>query len=265
VVTPSYNQGRFLEEALRSVAEQQYPAVEHLVVDGGSADQSVQILKEYSGRPGWKHLRWISEPDRGQSDALNKGFRMATGDIVGWLNSDDRYASGCFQKVAEVFAAKPEVELLYGDYNWMDEFGRIIKIRREIDFNSFVLFYNRICFIQSSAALFLRRGIFEAGHFLDERYHYAMDYEFYLRLATNGIRFEHIREVLGSFRWHASSKSTISSDMGRRELKQARALYAPELSGLRGRRVRNFSLAFLTGLATIVRWSGKIARGCYRE
>src|ERR1700756_3819113 len=89
IVTPSFNQASFLKEALESVARQNYPAVEHIVVDGGSTDGSVELLKAYSGRNGWAHLRWISEPDEGQSDALNKGFKMASGEIIGWLNSDD--------------------------------------------------------------------------------------------------------------------------------------------------------------------------------
>src|SRR6185437_12218473 len=99
VVTPSFNQAAFIEEALWSVKNQGYPWVEHLVMDGGSTDETVSILKRYSSQTGWEHLKWVSEPDNGQSDALNKGFRVATGDIIGWLNSDDRYRTGCFQAI----------------------------------------------------------------------------------------------------------------------------------------------------------------------
>ncbi len=96
IVTPSYNQAPFIEEALQSVKDQNYPSLEHIVIDGASTDSTVSILEKYSQTPGWQHLRWVSERDQGQSDALNKGFRMAKGDIIGWLNSDDRYRPFCF-------------------------------------------------------------------------------------------------------------------------------------------------------------------------
>jgi glycosyltransferase involved in cell wall biosynthesis len=263
IVTPSYNQGRFLEETLESVRGQNYGAIEHLVIDGGSSDDSVEILKRCSGQPGWEHLRWISEKDRGQGDALNKGFRMATGEIFGWLNSDDTYAEGCFHRVAREFNSKPEVQVLYGDYNWIDQTGRVTQVRREIDFSKFVLFYNRICFLQSSGALFLKRTIFDRGYFLDERYHCATDYEFYLRLASNGIRFEHVREILGSFRWHAESKSTRDVQLALREFNAVQAQYAPALKGLHNSRLRAMVLAWLRVFATLLRWSEKMVHGYY--
>src|SRR5580658_3296860 len=132
IVTPSFNQAQFIEATLRSVKSQHYPALEHIVVDGASTDSTVEILKRFAAMPGWEHLRWISEEDRGQSDAINKGFRMATGDIIGWLNSDDRYRPGCFRAVVEAFKANPDIDILYGDYTWIDETGRILQVRREI-------------------------------------------------------------------------------------------------------------------------------------
>src|ERR1700758_618457 len=101
IVTPSFNQASFIVETLNSVKGQNYPALEHLVMDGGSTDETVEILQRLSGQPGWEHLHWISEPDLGQSDALNKGFRLASGEIVGWLNSDDLYRPNCFAKMAQ--------------------------------------------------------------------------------------------------------------------------------------------------------------------
>src|SRR6266481_7579947 len=103
IVTPTFNQAAFIEEALLSVKEQHYENVEHIVIDGASTDGTVELLRRYCGQPGWEHLRWISEPDRGQSDALNKGCQLITGDIVGWLNSDDRYRPRCFAEVVEAF------------------------------------------------------------------------------------------------------------------------------------------------------------------
>src|SRR5712692_521613 len=115
VVTPSYNHADFIEDALQSVKGQNYPSVEHIVVDGASTDETCDILRRYSGRPGWEHLRWISEPDKGQSDAINKGFRMSRGDLVAWLNSDDYLLPGSLQAIAQYAAAHPDVDVVYGD------------------------------------------------------------------------------------------------------------------------------------------------------
>src|SRR5258707_11139569 len=144
VVTPSFNQGRFIEEAIESVVEQNFSSVEHLIVDGGSNDETLNILKQRSEAPTWKHVKWVSEPDSGQSAALNKGFRLATGEIIGWLNSDDRYRAGCFEAVAQAFALNPEVDIVYGDYTVIDETGSVVKTCREIEFNRLVLNYHRV-------------------------------------------------------------------------------------------------------------------------
>ena len=265
VVTPSYNQAAYLKEALCSVKDQHYSAVEHIVVDGASTDGSVDVLRSLSVQPEWRHLRWISEPDRGQSDALNKGFRMTTGDIIGWLNSDDTYAEGCFERVVAAFTKFADIDVLYGDYRWIDESGHLLKVRREIDFSSFILFYNRICFIQSSGALFMKRSIFDRGCFLNEDYQYSMDYEFYLRLATDGFRFAHVRSVLGSFRWHSHSKSSVSPQKQVSEMNAAREKYAPALRRLHGRKSKVIVLFFLRSCATILRWGEKAVLGHYFE
>src|SRR5215467_1765166 len=118
IVTPSFNHDGFIEEALLSVKKQNYPNLEHIVVDGGSTDGTLEILQRYGSQPGWGHLRWTSEPDHGQSDALNKGFRLAQGDIVGWLNSDDRYRVGCLQKIVQAFSTHSQADVIYGDYTW---------------------------------------------------------------------------------------------------------------------------------------------------
>src|SRR5580704_9036975 len=135
IVTPSLNQGTFIGEALLSVHSQNYGSLEHLVIDGGSSDITISILRRYADEERWSHLHWISEPDRGQGDALNKGFSRTKGDVVGWLNSDDRYRPGCFERVVEVFQKYPEVDVVYGDYTCIDETGRVSQIRREIEFS----------------------------------------------------------------------------------------------------------------------------------
>jgi len=164
IVTPSFDQAQFIEECLESVQSQGYARVEHIVTDGVSTDGTVELLKRYSREASHEHIRWASEPDQGQSDALNKGFRMATGDVVGWLNTDDRYRPGCFRAVVDAFEKNPDVDVLYGDYTWIDESGRVLKIRREIEFSQFVLSYHRVLYIPSTATFFspanLRRGKF---------------------------------------------------------------------------------------------------------
>jgi len=263
IVTPSYNQATFLDETLRSVRDQDYPSFEHIVVDGASSDGSVEILKQRSAQPGWSHLRWISERDKGQSEALNKGFRLATGDIVGWLNSDDTYAAGCFKEVAQAFAADPRIGVLYGDYNWIDERGNLLQVRKEIEFSRFNLLFNRICIINSSASLFLRRDIFQSGHFLDEQLHYAMDYEFYLRLLYGGYRFKHLGKVLGSFRWHSDSKTSNFASRQAREIKAAREKHVPCLQKMNGSAAKYVTMVSLGMLATMLRWGKKAACGYY--
>src|SRR5580692_10825868 len=137
IVTPSFNQGCFLGEALESVQLQRHSGVEHLIFDGGSTDETVGLLHSLDGRADWSHVRWQSGPDGGQSDALNKGFAEAQGEIVGWLNSDDRYRPGCFDHVVKAFAENPDVDVFYGDYTIIDQNGSFLSVRREIGFNRF--------------------------------------------------------------------------------------------------------------------------------
>jgi glycosyltransferase involved in cell wall biosynthesis len=218
IITPSLNQAQYLEEAILSVINQGYPNYEHIVIDGASHDETIDILKKYSLIS--KNLRWISEPDEGQSDALNKGLRMATGDIIGWLNADDRYLSGCFFKISEYFFNNPEVDIVYGDYRFINEQGEVIRLRKEIDFDLFILKYLHILYIPSTATFF-KRKIIEDGNLFKEDYHYAMDYEFFLRLAIQGYKFVHISEYLADFRWHPKSKSSIAPTKQRYEQEKA--------------------------------------------
>ena len=262
IVSPSYNQAKFLEECLLSVEEQNYPEVEHLVADGGSTDGAVEILKSYSQESSHKHLRWASEPDDGQSDALNKGFRLASGDIVGWLNSDDRYRPGCFRVVAKAFERNPDVDILYGDTTWIDEGGRILKVRREIEFSQFVLSYHRVLYIPSTATFF-RRRIFDEGNFLDPQYQYAMDYEYFLRLARKGYRFKHVRHLLGDFRWHSNSKSGAHFDRQVAEFDSIAVSYSKVLSSLRSGPTKKITFTALRFAAAGIRYSEKLVRGYY--
>jgi len=262
IVTPSFNQGAFIGEALLSVKDQHYVGLEHLVIDGGSSDATTAILRHYSDQERWSHLHWTSEPDRGQSDALNKGFARANGAVVGWLNSDDRYRPGCFERVADVFQRHPEVDVVYGDYTWIDETGRVSRIRREIEFSHFILLYHRVLYIPTTATFF-RRRIFEEGNRLDERLHYALDFEFFVRLAARGYRFQHVPAVLADFRFQPASKTCVTPHKQLREKDEIMYLYSPVLRRLRAPASRLVTLALLRASAAALRYSEKLVRGYY--
>lgn len=204
IVTPSYNQGQFIESAIKSVLGQGYPNFEHIILDNCSTDETIAILKKYP------HLIWRSQSDRGQSDALNQGFRLSKGDIVGWLNADDRYLPGCFERTSEAFSQHPEADIVYGDYYWIDEREHIIQSRRELDFDLFILKYLHVLYIPSTSTFFKQR-IFQEENFLDTSLKYSMDYEFFLRLANKKYKFVHIDRYLASFRWHKDNKSSIAA------------------------------------------------------
>lgn len=262
IVTPSFNQAKFVGECLESVQSQGCSSVEHIVTDGVSTDGTVEILKRYSQGASYEHLRWASEPDHGQSDALNKGFLMATGDIVGWLNSDDRYRPGCFQAVVEAFEKNPDVDILYGDYTWIDESGRVLRVRREIEFSRFVLSYHRVLYIPTTAT-FYRRRIFDEGNLIDTQYHYAMDYEFFLRLAHKGYRFKHEPRLLADFRWHSNSKTGAHPEKQLAEHDMIAASYSKVLRNLRNETSRKITLSALRLAAAGLRYSEKLVRGYY--
>jgi glycosyltransferase involved in cell wall biosynthesis len=223
IVTPSFNQAQFIEETLGSVSRQRYPFLEHIVVDGGSTDQTVEILKRYSLTPGWEHLRWTSEPDRGQSDAINKGFRMATGDVVGWLNSDDVYEAGGLAAVSQAFQENPLVDFIYGDYLIIDEAGKTLLSKKEIDFDWEILLCGMNYIAQPN--VFFRRRVFEQLGYLNESLHYVMDYEFWLRAATRGFRFQHVPITMAACRWHLDAKTIAGNFRSEEELLSVREKY----------------------------------------
>jgi glycosyltransferase involved in cell wall biosynthesis len=197
IVTPSLDQGRFLEEAIRSVAEQNYPSIEHVVVDGGSTDETLEVLRRHP------HVRWVSEPDEGQADAIAKGFRLAGGEILAWLNADDLYLPGA---VATAVAALREhgAHVVYGGWRQVDERGETIKdvAARPFDYRELLEERNTI----AQPSTFFTREAYEAVGGVDTSYRYAMDYELWLRL---GARYEFVRvdAILAAFRYHDASKT----------------------------------------------------------
>jgi len=201
VITPSLNQGEFIEENIRSVLNQHHDNVEHLIIDGGSTDGTLDILKKY------KHLKWISEPDKGQSDALNKGFKMAQGDIICWVNSDDMLAENALNAANQFFAEMPQTLAVNGIRENIDQDG--IKLNdtpsRTYTFDGLLNKNNSV----SQVATFFRRTVFNKIGYLDVTLHYAMDYDFFLRL-TAIQTIPSINVKLGRFRTHAASKTSAS-------------------------------------------------------
>jgi glycosyltransferase involved in cell wall biosynthesis len=222
VVTPSYNQAQFIERTIASVLGQGYPDLEYIVMDGGSTDGTIEILDRHSDR-----LIWRSESDRGQSDAINKGLRMATGDVVAFLNSDDTYQPGAIQAVAGYFHQHPETRWAYGKCAIIDEDDR--EIRRPITWYKNLLLrrysYGKLLaenFI-SQPATFWRREVHDELGYLNEDEHYVMDYEFWLRL---GARYAAgvIPGYLANFRMYEASKSgSLRNPQFSDELRVARA------------------------------------------
>jgi glycosyltransferase involved in cell wall biosynthesis len=208
VITPSLNQGRFIERTIRSVLSQGYPDLEYIVVDGGSTDGTHEILRRYEGR-----LRWLSGGDNGQSDAINKGIRLSTGEIIAYLNSDDTYEPGALETVAAYFASHPSALWATGRCRMIDEEDREIRglITSYKDMLLSRYSYRLLLitnFISQPATFLRRRAIAEFGLF-DPAHHLVMDYDYWLRIGRvhrPGI----IEERLACFRVHGASKTSSS-------------------------------------------------------
>jgi glycosyltransferase involved in cell wall biosynthesis len=264
IVTPSFNQVDFIGEALESVKLQSYSNYEHIVIDGMSTDGTVDLLRSITTNKNRTKIFWITEQDSGQSEALNKGFQRANGDIIGWLNSDDRYQAGCFEHIAKAFEENPEVDILYGDYRLINESGEAIRIRREIEFSKFVLHYHRVLYIPTTSTFF-RRRIFDEKNWLREDLQYVMDLDFFIRLASKGYRFKHISEILSDFRLQPESKSCKSADRMRQEHQQVIFALAPIVRDLKSAHFRAIVLQALRLVACIKRYSEKMFKGYYRK
>jgi len=199
-------------------------AVEHIVTDAVSTDGTLEILQRYP------HLRWISEPDRGQSHAINKGFLLAKGDLVGWLNADDYYLPGALEAIADAAAAHPEADVIYGDCIFVNGDGRVVRSKVEHEFDPYVLLYFG-CYIPSTSTFF-RRRLIDRGLLLDCDYRVAMDFEYFARLARLGCIFRYVPQFIAAFRWHEDNVSLRNVQRRAQERRQVQVASFGEQSRL---------------------------------
>ncbi len=203
VITPSYNQGQYLEETIRSVILQGYPYLEYFVIDGGSHDGSVDIIKKYEKWITW----WISEPDKGQSQAINKGFSKSSGEIIAWLNSDDIYLSNTLAYISEAANDNPDIGMFYGSAWFVDENG--IKNGKYLG-TPLHLGKRKYKFWKGwsvpQPTLFFRRSLLEKAGMLDESLHYALDYDWVIR-AVKIAKYRCLERILANYRLHSKSKT----------------------------------------------------------
>lgn len=218
VITPSFNQGVYLEETIRSVLQQQYPNLEYIIIDGGSTDESVEIIKKYEDQIHY----WVSEKDSGQAQAIQKGFDRATGDICAWLNSDDYYAQGALFKVARIYLER-KFDFICGKCQMVNSNGEFLQLLQTpvISFDSLIRYWKPHFCPPQPSIFFSRKALLEIGP-LNTSLQYAMDFDIWLK-ASERYAFENINENLSFYRVHTMSKT--GSTLGLRK-------FIPEWKGL---------------------------------
>ena len=224
VITPSFNQGQFIERTIKSVLSQEGDFyLEYIVLDAGSTDGSVEIIRKYDrllkegGLPvkclGIEY-KWFSGPDKGQADAVNKGLKMASGEIIGWLNSDDTYCEGAIERIAKEFSKNPGVDIIYGKCNLIDRDDLPMGTFRVLPFNLNILSEQNV-FMQPEG--FFRKRLLEKIGSLNTDFYFCMDYEFWVRAAKYNAKVKHLPHFLADFRVHPDSKTSAKSLIGQIE------------------------------------------------
>lgn len=204
VITPSYNQAEFLERTICSVLDQNYPNLEYIVIDGGSTDGSVDIIRRYADRISY----WVSEPDSGQSNAINKGLKMATGEWVGWQNSDDIYYPGAFDDLSRAASVQSNVDLVIGNINLIDQYDGVLRDIHYVKPSYGALLAEGM--VLTNQAAFWRRGVHQEIGWLNESLHYSFDYEWFLRLTENR-KGTSVNKIWGGYRLHDATKTSTQN------------------------------------------------------
>jgi glycosyltransferase involved in cell wall biosynthesis len=202
IVMPSFNQGAFIARSITSVLSQSYRPIELIVMDGGSTDQSLDVLRHFARKDA--RLRWYSEKDAGQADAVNKGWQRAEGNILGWLNSDDIFYPHAFRAVMKFLAKYPESDVIYGEGDHVDIDDRFLTRHPTEPWNPKRL--EETVFL-AQPSVFFRREVIDRCGLLDTQLHFCMDYEYWLRLARAGVSFRYIPWVLSGTRFHRDAKT----------------------------------------------------------
>ncbi len=212
IITPSFNQSRFLEAAMQSVLTQDYPRIEYIVVDGGSTDDSASIIKKHESRIAW----WVSEKDKGQTDAINKGFNRANGEILAWLNSDDTYNAGAISAAVKYLMENPKVALVYSDCNYINEDGEIIGQfpAAQTDIRKLRRGYVHI----PQQTMFFRAKYWKELGPLDPSFYFAMDYDLWTRIAAKAPIKYISGQTWANFRIHTNSKTNVNDERGWQEM-----------------------------------------------
>jgi glycosyltransferase involved in cell wall biosynthesis len=208
IITPSYNQAPYLEQTIQSVLEQDYPRIEYIVVDGGSTDNSGEIIQKYADRLAY----WISEKDSGQAEAINKGFARANGEIIAWLNSDDYYMLNTVSFAVQCFEQNPDVVMIYGDMLAVDGDGQTINVLKYKQLS----LEDLLCFqILGQPSVFFRRSALEKTRWLEPSFHFMLDHHLWIRLAQQG-RILHVPQVWSAARYHPQAKNRArAAEFGR--------------------------------------------------
>jgi GT2 family glycosyltransferase len=233
IITPSYNQAKYLEQTINSVLSQDYPRVEYIVIDGASTDSSVEIIKKYQDKLAY----WVSEKDQGQAEAINKGFAKATGGIVAWLNSDDIYLAGAVSSAVKIFEDNPDVVLVYGNMLAVDEHGRTFNMLKykQLTLEGFLCFQ-----IIGQPAVFMRHSALQKMNGLDLNFHFLLDHYLWIQIARHG-KVMHVDQTWAAARYHPEAKNRAKAkEFGREAFRILEAVaqdadLAPVLSKIKRR------------------------------
>lgn len=218
IITPVYNSKRFIEFCIKNVIEQDCPDVEHIIVDGGSTDGTVEIIKSYADK--YPHIRWVSEKDRGQSDAMNKGIAMARGEILGFLNADDYYEPKVFNRIIEIFKTLPEPSLLVGNCNVWDNDGKLWFVSKPSKINLTNLLLERFndAFPMNPSGYFYHASLHKKIGLYKVEEHFGMDMDFILK-AVQSAHVKYMDELWGNYRYLEGTKTFVDDQSGNNEIR----------------------------------------------